>query len=213
MKRIIALAATMCLGLALCACTSQGSSAASDGSGTGEATQDASGTTTQSQASTETTGGITEDEARSIALADAGVAENDVVAMHVSRSIDHGQELYEIEFFANMTEYDYEISAADGTIYEKDLDAEYDFSLYAGSADGQSQGSASASEITRDEAAAIALARVSGATTDNISLHYEIDDGRTAYEGKIIYNQREYEFEIDAATGTVIEWEEESVWD
>ena len=33
------------------------------------------------------------------------------------------------------------------------------------------------------------------------------------YEGKIIYNALEYEFEISAATGDIIEWDVESVYD
>ena len=41
----------------------------------------------------------------------------------------------------------------------------------------------------------------------------DYDDGRLIYEGKIIYNNREYEFEIDAATGAVLDWESESVCD
>lgn len=35
------------------------------------------------------------------------------------------------------------------------------------------------------------------------------DDGYYKYEGDIIYNQKEYEFEIDANTGTFLEWSEE----
>ena len=38
------------------------------------------------------------------------------------------------------------------------------------------------------------------------------DDGRQIYEGEIYYNRMEYEFEIDASTGTIIEWSAEH-WD
>ena len=41
----------------------------------------------------------------------------------------------------------------------------------------------------------------------------DYDDGRTEYEGKIIYGGMEYEFTINAATGAVTEWEAESVYD
>ena len=33
------------------------------------------------------------------------------------------------------------------------------------------------------------------------------------YEGKIVYNEREYEFDIDANTGEIVSWEEESIYD
>ena len=35
------------------------------------------------------------------------------------------------------------------------------------------------------------------------------DDGVYKYEGDIIYNGMEYEFEIDANSGTILEWSEE----
>ena len=35
------------------------------------------------------------------------------------------------------------------------------------------------------------------------------DDGRAKYEGIIIYSGTKYEFEIDAETGDIIEWETE----
>ena len=49
--------------------------------------------------------------------------------------------------------------------------------------------------------------------TKDFSMHLEQDDGRLIYEGKIVYEQMEYEFEIDAGTGDFISWEQESVFD
>ena len=56
----------------------------------------------------------------------------------------------------------------------------------------------------------IALARVPGATEQDVSIELERDDGWLIYEGDILYNRMEYEFEIDAETGTVLKWEEEA---
>ena len=68
--------------------------------------------------------------------------------------------------------------------------------------------------VSETDAKALALARVSGATgADIVEFKQDYDDGRLIYEGKIIYNDREYEFEIDAATGAVLDWESESVYD
>ena len=38
-------------------------------------------------------------------------------------------------------------------------------------------------------------------------------DGRMKYEIKIVYNAIKYEFDIDAATGKILEWESESIYD
>ena len=40
-----------------------------------------------------------------------------------------------------------------------------------------------------------------------IKLDY--DDGYYKYEGDVIYNQVEYDFEMDANTGNFLEWEED----
>ncbi len=63
--------------------------------------------------------------------------------------------------------------------------------------------------ISREEAIALALERVPGATEQDLRIELDYDDGQQKYEGDIIYNQREYEFEIDANSGTFLEWSEE----
>lgn len=63
--------------------------------------------------------------------------------------------------------------------------------------------------ISLEQAQNIALERVPGATSQNISIKLDFDDGWYIYEGDILYNRMEYEFEIDANTGNVLKWEEE----
>ena len=64
-------------------------------------------------------------------------------------------------------------------------------------------------QISQEEAQNIALERVPGATAQHISIELEYDDGWYIYEGDILYNRTEYEFEIDANTGTILKWEQE----
>lgn len=62
--------------------------------------------------------------------------------------------------------------------------------------------------ITESEAIAIVLKRVKGATADNIvSFEKDYDDGRWQYEGELVYDGIEYEFEIDAQNGNILDWE------
>ena len=63
--------------------------------------------------------------------------------------------------------------------------------------------------VSQEQAIQIALERVSGATEQDIRIELDYDDGRYKYEGEIRYNNREYDFEIDANTGTILEWSEE----
>ena len=144
---------------------------------------------------------ISENEAKSIALKDAGITEDQTSGIRVKLERDDGVQQYEVEFYAGDKEYDYEIDAVTGNILNKDMDIEDDF---------QKSGTSDAS-ISEGEARKIALNEVSGAGENDIRIHQDKDDGRTIYEGTIIYKERKYEFEIDANSGKILEWEEESL--
>lgn len=81
----------------------------------------------------------------------------------------------------------------------------------AGTAQNQQSGTANNSDVavSLEEASAIALEKVPGATENDLRIELDYDDGRYRYEGDIIYQQVEYDFEINADTGEVIEWSEE----
>lgn len=72
---------------------------------------------------------------------------------------------------------------------------------------------ASDAAISEEQAKKTALEKVPGAGDNDIKIHLDKDDGKTVYEGSIIYKDREYEFEIDAESGKILDWEEESVHD
>lgn len=67
---------------------------------------------------------ITEAEAKSIALKDAGVKESAAVFLTVRLDWDDGRPEYEVEFYSGQTEYDYEIHAVTGAILSSDRDLE-----------------------------------------------------------------------------------------
>ncbi len=68
--------------------------------------------------------GISLDEAKAAALADAGLTE-DAVTFTKAR-LDRDDRVYEIEFYTADAEYDYEILADDGTVRERSKDAHRD---------------------------------------------------------------------------------------
>lgn len=145
--------------------------------------------------------GISEEKAKKIALKDAGVKESEVSHIRIKLDEDDGVQEYEVDFYAGNKEYDYDINASDGTIRSKDTEIEDDFTEEA-SADVA---------ISKKEAVKKALSKVNGATESDVRIHLDRDDGKLVYEGSIIHNKMEYDFEIDANTGNIIEWESESV--
>ena len=155
-------------------------------------------------------GKVDEARAKEIALNHAGVKAADATVTKSKLDYEDGRQVYEIEFYVSgssgYTEYDYEIEAATGKIVSYDHDAE----SYAPPAQSTNSGV----KVTEATAKKTALSRVSGATEKDIyEWKLDYDDGRTEYEGKIIYGGMEYEFTINAATGAVTEWDAESAYD
>ena len=67
--------------------------------------------------------------------------------------------------------------------------------------------------ISEDEAKDIAL-KDAGLTEEQVSglwCKLDTDDGKVVYEVSIVYKEKKYEFEIDADSGKLLEWEKESV--
>lgn len=65
---------------------------------------------------------ITEEEAKAIALERAGLSADEVRFDRVEFDRDDGVDHYEIEFRKDRTEYDADISAADGTFLSWEVD-------------------------------------------------------------------------------------------
>ncbi len=161
-------------------------------------------TTQPSKAGSEPRAYIGEEEAMRVALAHAGLTAEQASLIRSKLDFDDGRWVYDVEFFTpNHEEYDYEIDAYTGAVISYDFDAEYDPHHQSG-----------AGTITVEQARQMVLARVPGATDADIrEFETDYDDGALKYEGKLIYNGMEYEFEIDAYSGLVREWSAEPLYD
>ena len=145
-------------------------------------------------------GVLSESDALSLALADAGVAEDAATLVETTLDSEDGLRLYEICFFTEAVEYEYDLDAVTGEVCG--LKVEYfeeSESLPERKAEGQA--------LTRSEARDLALdnAGVSAeqATFTKSKLDYE--DGVLVYEIEFVTDQSAYEYEIDAATGEILE--------
>lgn len=82
---------------------------------TGAAAQQNTNTTTQTS-NQQAAGEITADEAKQIALQHAGVNEADTLYVDVEYDHEHNVNEWNVDFETATTEYDYDISAVDGSI-------------------------------------------------------------------------------------------------
>ena len=147
------------------------------------------------------TGDIGREAALAAALQHAGLTEAEITNLYVKADRDDGRAVYDVEFLAGGNEYDYEIDAATGAV--RSFDTERDHSIPAGgSATG---GTAATGDIGRDAAVAAALqhAGLTEAEITNLYVKADRDDGRTVYDVEFLAGGKEYDYEIDAATGAV----------
>ena len=142
---------------------------------------------------------IGEENAKKIALKDANAAEERVQFTKCRLDEDDGQIYYEIEFILDGVEYEYDIEALTGTVMGRDIDFE-ELRTENGTGD-----------IGKEKAKAVALsdAKVSETDARNIKCKKATDDGRTVYEIKFTVNGTEYEYEIDAVTGRILDKDQE----
>lgn len=151
--------------------------------------------------STQSDADIGADKAKSIALDHAGLKSSSVTFLKAKLDYDDGRRVYDVEFYSSSKEYDYEIDAATGDILSYDFDAE-SYTPSSGNGSGSYISESKAKQIVEDRAG------VSG-TFREFKLDY--DDGRAVYEGEMRADRMEYEFEIDAVSGAILEWDAD--WD
>ena len=162
------------------------------------------------------TSDISMQQAAEVALQDAGFSSSEVESLSGNLDSDDEVRHYDVRFVSQGMEYDYEIKASDGTILEKDREAvETHSSSQNVSLPAESSTMTDSDFISIDEAKSIAL-QVSGVDASNAvftEAELNVDVGVHIYEIEFISGDMEYSFEINAMTGSVAEWEKESIYD
>lgn len=141
---------------------------------------------------------IGEEAALEAAINEAGLKASDVTNSYVELESDDGIAKYEVEFFANNTEYGFEIDAETGNVisYEKE-NAEGSYSV-----DGSSD-----VNVTADEAKEIAIKKAGVNASEVYDMDVELEHG--VYEVSFNCSGMEYETVVDADTGNVVHFASE----
>ena len=121
-------------------------------------------------------------DAFTIACADAQVSENETFNVNQEQSEESGIAVYQIEFETEYGDYDYAIS-----VDEEWLDR------------------LGGMPLDMNEAASQVAAKI-GADTEDVRIWQEEDDGRIRYEGEAFHDGVKAEFEMDAKTGIIFDW-------
>ena len=189
----------------------------------------------QSQASSGAKG-INAEKAAAIALENAGVTQEDVVKLSSKYDQEEGKNVFEVGFYAKDFEYDYIVAASDGVIIEAkrevmDSDDYKDAGLEDPNAKTETkkesssstntdftssqQSTSSSSYIGTDKAKSIALkkAGLSSKDVNFTKAKLDKDDGVYVYEIEFVSSTYEYEFEINAKSGKIIDYDVDDIDD
>lgn len=170
-------------------------------------------------------------QAEEIALTHAGKTADSVTFIKKDADLDDGRLIYEFEFYtANYQKYEYEVDAKSGEILAWDYDSDSPYAhQHAGfhqknpvqastnksGAPNRQAAKENPDQISLNDAKAAALKKA-GLKDNQVTwgrVYKEYDDGRLIYNGEFFYNLLEYEFEIDAVSGTILDWDVESIFD
>lgn len=158
-------------------------------------------------------GQISVDDAKKVALADVGLAESDVVFKKAALETEDGVQIYEVDFYANDTEFDYDIDPAAAAIIKVEtepMDAD-DYTEMEALQGRAADPAKAAAGITEDMALEIALKDAGVAKSDisspTVTLEHDDDMNRMEYDVEFHVGTTEYSYAIDPDTGAIFESE------
>lgn len=156
---------------------------------------------------------ITAAKAKEIALKDAGVDASKATFVKAEYDFDDGAKKYDVEFVANGVEYEYEIHAEKGTVLKREKEKADSGNKVASTQPVSKPTNANNSNdtITAAKAKEIAL-RHAGIAADKVAYikaEYDYDDGVRQYEVEFKVDKVEYDYVINAVTGSVIGYEKD----
>ncbi|MDD7388329.1 MAG: PepSY domain-containing protein [Lachnospiraceae bacterium] len=164
----------------------------------------------------------------------AGVSSADILKQDIKLDSEHGLMVYEVEFETNDTEYEYEVNAGTGEIvnFEKENRYKEGDSSYQKTESDKNESSSqqetesgshhdddhddnehhttsSVSCIGKNAALSTALqhAGLSESALTEKEIELDEEDGRMVYNVELKSGSKEYEYEIDAETGTILKSE------
>lgn len=148
---------------------------------------------------------IGRDAALEAALKHASLSKNDVRNIDIELDYEYGSMVYEVEFeVGTTTEYEYDINAATGEIVWYEKDSGGNIEQGGSAAEGKDS-------VGKDKAVQTALkhAGLTSSQVTQLEAKLDRDGGKLVYEIEFRSGNYEYEYEIDASSGSIIKSEKD----
>ena len=166
------------------------------------------------------TAAITQKDARKIALEDAGLTEAEVTISAEKLDTENGVAVYEVDFVKGNVKYEYDINATTGAVYSKSSESTAVSSTEAAAQPSEAETAAANAIVAptaenrsnnnyigleRAKAIALGDAGLSAASVTFTEAKQDFDDGVPNYDLDFYTATHEYDYEIDAQTGAIMD--------
>ncbi len=128
---------------------------------------------------------------------------NNATVTSIVNKTDDGMQVYKVKLKKGDKKYTLEYHASTGKLLE------YEWKIVTQAVTGNNGNTGNNGYIGESKAKNIALDRVPGARV--IKIEFDTDDGREVYEVELADSSFEYDIKIDAATGQIIEFDQDDL--
>ena len=166
------------------------------------------------------TAAITQKDARKIALEDAGLTEAEVTISAEKLDTENGVAVYEVDFVKGNVKYEYDINATTGAVYSKSSESTAVSSTEAAAQPSEAETVAANATVAptaenrsnnnyigleRAKAIVLGDAGLSAASVTFTEAKQDFDDSVPNYDLDFYTATHEYDYEIDAQTGAIMD--------
>lgn len=163
---------------------------------------------------------ITQKDARKIALEDAGLTETEVTISAEKLDTENGVAVYEVDFVKGNVKYEYDINATTGAVYSKSSESTALPSTETAAQPSETAAAAANATVAptaenrsnnsyigleRAKAIALSDAGLSAASVTFTEAKQDFDDGVPNYDLDFYTATHEYDYEINAKTGAIMD--------
>ncbi len=160
---------------------------------------------------------ISIEKAKEVAFTHSKVTPKDAKITKIKLDKENRKFIYEIEFFTEKNKYEYNIDADTGKILSysrkvreivsNTVNIENPEITPVKGNEGKNRIINPSKYMSEEKAKEIVLKRITGSKKEDITkFRLDDDNGNVIYEGKMIYQNTEYTFKLDALTGEVLSW-------
>ena len=146
-------------------------------------------------------------KAKEIAISNANLRENSIKDLEIELDYEYKMMIYEVSFDYQNKEYEYKINAITGDIINKEIEVDdIPVNNYSNNTSATNNNSENTNYIGKNKAKQIALSDALLKENDvrKLEIEFDVEYNKAIYEVSFDYQNKEYDYDIDAITGKIL---------